>query len=569
MTDSSEDNTNYLQSLIDTHPQHVIDGKRWVAIGGAVEMIPKEEERPTPGSREHLCRPHLYAPLQPYLPYIPNARLRSDLTSLSWIFRPTPDKKSVLQGPEYARIKEDLLTSIKEHYHSVRDLLQSLSHGIGVNLRLFDQGYQPEILASREGVEDVWAELTKAKEGMVILLAICRMGLTLAGTDLRRDALARHSDYLRTWDWGMPPVGVILVVDDPLTRLAPLLELRQNNVPVYVQMSDDPSTTDGRGSHSIPVEGTPPVVPTGAESSIDRPGGSSRSDPLFPHLLHFLDSIPPFRPLSEPLGPVRVWSDKIIENAHLVIDPFPEIILCLQAILEELTPEQILSRAVQKGISFKLVAPIQALQLMLPDGFNTEEGLPPYLDRAYVDRPLMFSPDLVALWAQYRVRVHDLLLRPHAVAFIPKGSVEWRLAIHFAGPRLLKSLHSQFSTIVAGHHHGYPYAYGYLGDDVTLQESLVLLGTCVDYSSGFGRYGEWTRENEAWFQERLLYVSSGSALARPLTEAEWIDQLLAISGYAAEPQYDPVVQDSKAAYLRCRLEQEQGAWQMRRLKFLP
>lgn len=581
-------NVRFLQSLLDTNPLVTIDGGSWVIVDGAEEMIPRRGDRFPPGSLESLCQPLPYTPLQPYLPYMPNARLSPPTRILSWVFRPILQAESILQAPELVKVKDDLLNSIVDHYGSVRRLLAFMSGCIDVNLRLFDDGYQTDSLREAEGAENVLREVTKAKEKMMVLLGICRLGLALANAEQRREIFFHHGDYLRSWDWSMPLVGMIVATDDPFTYLASLRELRENHVPLYIQV------TEGRPSGeedtpSSPATETciePPLIPTGSPAATEN---SADGEPLLGRLHEFLDAIPLFTPLPLHEAPAVLreeagsWSNEMLEDAYLVMDVFPEVKLRVKRIVDNLTIEETFMYAVQRGIPFRLVMPVGRLHIVLPPDFSTAGGLLPYLARAYVDKPLVFQLDFVALWAQYRVKIFELLLCPHSVAFLLKGGIEWRLAVEFAGSRLLHELFARLSTTAAGWYHGYTHVRGHLGDDVTPHETLALLGTSVDSRDGvlrswwpsqtamdlgFGRCGEWSLENEAWFRRRLLLVSSGNIAARPLTELQWINALRDLALPADGARTDMATQEEKAEEALQLLERAMGPWQMRKLSEL-
>ncbi|KAJ3476221.1 hypothetical protein NLI96_g11302 [Meripilus lineatus] len=329
---------------------------------------------------------------------------------------------------------------------------------------------------------------------MAILLGVCRMGLALSSAEDRRTTFTQHADYLRSWDWGVPLVGVIFSIDDPLTYLAPLRELRESNIPFYIQVPPAPENNANNRALEVPLDEDDGRV---EEDRLEDP----EDVPLYLLIQEVLDSLPPFTPLPEFPPTTREWSPLVLDNARLVVDDLSEVKLRIKALLDELPANGVLTHAVERGIPFRFVAPIEKLKLMLPRGFKTDEGRPPYLSRAYVDLPLAYQSDPIALWAQYCVKVYDLLQRPHSVAFLCKGGMEWRLAIHFNGPTLLDVLHARLSTTSAGFYHGFPYVEGHLGDDVSSHETLVLLGTCIDPVSGMIR---------SWWPTQTSRTRSGS-----------------------------------------------------------
>ncbi|KAJ3473841.1 hypothetical protein NLI96_g12796 [Meripilus lineatus] len=566
-------NVRFLQSLLDTNPLVTIDGGSWVIVDGAEEMIPRRGDRFPPGSLESLCQPLPYTPLQPYLPYMPNARLSPPTRILSWVFRPILQAESILQAPELVKVKDDLLNSIVDHYGSVRRLLAFMSGCIDVNLRLFDDGYQTDSLREAEGAENVLREVTKAKEKMMVLLGICRLGLALANAEQRREIFFHHGDYLRSWDWSMPLVGMIVATDDPLTYLASLRELRENHVPLYIQvMEGRPSgEEDTPSSPATETRIEPPLIPTGSPAATEN---SADGEPLLGRLHEFLDAIPLFTPLPLHEAPAVLreeagsWSNEMLEDAYLVMDVFPEVKLRVKRIVDNLTIEETFTappyRATTRlqhggratalsSSSIRRQAPCVPIGLRRPMGPIQSENL-----------RVIAPPTFGSLLAQGRDRMAlgRGIRRFKAPARVVCATIN-------DGCRLVSRLQRMSEDT---------------GETtLPLTRPLALLGTSVDSRDGvlrswwpsqtamdlgFGRCGEWSLENEAWFRRRLLLVSSGNIVARPLTELQWIDALRDLALPADGARTDMATQEEKAEEALQLLERAMGPWQMRKLSEL-
>ncbi|KAG2028402.1 hypothetical protein BDR03DRAFT_1019859 [Suillus americanus] len=136
---------------------------------------------------------------------------------------------------------------------------------------------------------------------------------------------------------------------------------------------------------------------------------------------------------------------------------------------------------------------------------------PPHLDA--LSKPLVYNP---ALLETYECRTRALLCLPYARRFVTMGGILWRIALHYGPPSLLSAALSGPSTDSYMHYH-VDHAGPHIDDTVTQADIDLLLGvtskgsfwpTLDIWAKSQKWHGEWSVENESWFQERLRVMHS-------------------------------------------------------------
>ncbi|KAJ3484942.1 hypothetical protein NLI96_g5303 [Meripilus lineatus] len=539
---------NSLQSItIPSRPSDIqenpIDELTWITIGGSLESVPPADSTILPmDSNELLCSPRLYNSSNPHFPFIPDARRYSNPERLSWVFQPLTALYP--SDSQENRLEVSLAKTIEDHFKSVRAVIADLSEEAGTDLKHFDDGFQARIFTDAEGLDSIQHELMKAKQTMLLLLGAGKLGLALASSEKRRSVVEAHSAYLLSWDWTLPVVGAVMDFETPRSMNLPVDEFKERRVPIYIRIRssiveralasrrvapEGGSAEPGENRlHSLPTspnrdhaEGIteenqtlppPPTQATDRDSLIEEEQLS-----LLDVAENLLSYLPEHAPYPSGPPPSYSWSPLMKNNCFVVLEPLTEIKLRLKAAEGHYSAANLLTYAARRGMPFHLVVPLHRLSRMIPSDFPESEGRPPYLNPSYVDPPLYHDPNPVSAWAVYCVRVLEILDHPHAVGAIYEGGVPWRVAVQFAGPRILRALHVQVSTTVSRFCRGRCTIRGYLGDELSRQELHILLGVHIDSRSGairswwpsqelyeecLGKRGEWYQEDEEWFSER-------------------------------------------------------------------
>lgn len=178
---------------------------------------------------------------------------------------------------------------------------------------------------------------------------------------------------------------------------------------------------------------------------------------------------------------------------------------------------------------------------------------PPHLVAS--SEPLIFSPTLLET---YESRVRTLLCYPYARRFLTMGGIVWRIALHYGPSSLLPAALSGPSTDAYIHYH-VDHAGPYIDDTVSQADINLLLGLTnkgsfwpnLDIWTKTQKWhGEWSSENEVWFQDRLRDMHSQKEGA-VLTHAQWVRKCRRHTGYMlCSPQ--TIGTEAQAAHL-CRL----------------
>lgn len=137
-----------------------------------------------------------------------------------------------------------------------------------------------------------------------------------------------------------------------------------------------------------------------------------------------------------------------------------------------------ITEAIRCGISLRLVVPVQTLKMFHSPDYTRAWITPPYLSPGYSDALLPPTDDTHIGWEQYRERLQGLFARPHAVAFLLRGGIAWRLALEFGPKDLSSRLAHGVSTSMTDHYRGCSELQGQLGDDVSPSELALLCGAC-------------------------------------------------------------------------------------------
>lgn len=234
----------------------------------------------------------------------------------------------------------------------------------------------------------------------------------------------------------------------------------------------------------------------------------------------------------------------------------------------------VLGTALERGMPFVTAYPVEyLLKLRGPVDFD-EEVLPTYLEDGYVEPVLLRDDDARTSWLQYLYRVRDVLGRPHAVGYLLKGGILWRIALEY-GPRdLLDRLVSGPSSYLVRYLRGSRAAVGYLYDSVTESEISVALGVVADPNAGTHKswwpsdedfafnladVGEWTKAHEEWFKARIAKIANGRAV--PQSRHEWNRELRLVGRKARRGRTVP--SGETVGRLRQGIEVVLGKWNER------
>ncbi|KAG2062536.1 hypothetical protein BDR04DRAFT_1165043 [Suillus decipiens] len=180
---------------------------------------------------------------------------------------------------------------------------------------------------------------------------------------------------------------------------------------------------------------------------------------------------------------------------------------------------------------------------------------PPHL--ATSSQPLVYSPTLLET---YESRVRALLCYPFARRFLTMGGIVWRIALHYGPSSLLSAALSGPSTDAYIHYH-VDHAGPYIDDTVSQADINLLLGstnkgsfwpTLNTWTKTQKWHGEWSSENEVWFQNRLRDMHSRKEDA-VVTHAQWDRKCRKHTAHTlSNPQ--TIGTEAQAAYLCCQVE---------------
>ncbi|KAI0055512.1 hypothetical protein BV25DRAFT_1921751 [Artomyces pyxidatus] len=251
-------------------------------------------------------------------------------------------------------------------------------------------------------------------------------------------------------------------------------------------------------------------------------------------------SLPGIGPNRIPLDPPKVQPE-VLSDGFVDLPP-RSYVRALSWSLERATEVELFPNVVdfipsmiQRGMEFQFYRSLSCLQT--PQDMMASS--PSTVSQAGAG-PWWQAPDV---HAAYQNSIREVLSRPHAVRFITKGGILWRLALHYGGPNILQRATAGVSTSVTLHKVGHTIHFPFpaIGDEVTGDEERLIIGysehgrslwpppAIFDESPLY--HGEWTEAAETWFLDRLSKHSSGKGPFL-ITGSQWRQS----TGYSLRPQ---------------------------------
>ncbi|KAJ3477391.1 hypothetical protein NLI96_g10493 [Meripilus lineatus] len=110
-----------------------------------------------------------------------------------------------------------------------------------------------------------------------------------------------------------------------------------------------------------------------------------------------VQKLPPFISIKGLEFPHHQWSINMWNHARVIMDPLTELKLRIKAAEEDHSIGDLVTFALQQSMPLNLTAPIGQLTPTISSNFEKREDSPSYLEHSYVDLPLVYQPDHVAL----------------------------------------------------------------------------------------------------------------------------------------------------------------------------
>ncbi|KAH8102030.1 hypothetical protein BXZ70DRAFT_1006658 [Cristinia sonorae] len=244
------------------------------------------------------------------------------------------------------------------------------------------------------------------------------------------------------------------------------------------------------------------------------------------------------------------FSGTVLRDARIELSPLSELSLRTWAQVNKVTSlAEVIDEALRRGIPFRLFYPRSALDDLMEDleddlqsnfGHTPESPAPSYLRKEHTEPLLPWYNGLTHRDArrQYEYRVAEILQRPHATAFLFKGGIWSRLAVHYGGERLVQRATLQVSRTLLHYTIGDQTTYPRLvAESVSREEEDALIGRCAGMGAkselrewwprpetiqfNLGPSAQWSTMDESWFQEHLRTINNDMSNEGPKTRAEW------------------------------------------------
>lgn len=612
----------HLHPLLREYQFAIAYGERWVVLLGDPKKIPlfaarrrydatfrRDDDAPSRSLMQG--RPEWYDDSKFFWPYAPDVvagRERLPEPAQSWFLWDYDLTTRFIDVDSPRRISRAVIRLIRVDFEMAREMLTAWEGRGGLHKEMVRTEYDPTGLYLSSGLYNMRTALGQARAAFLELAAAVSY-MFQHGDDRDRSAMKEtYGAQLHNWMVDdCPKIGAMLDLRDRPLEAIPLINLLKHRVPVYYPWDEAfrakplparPRSADGVlnaanfaeelyracGHQARPSPETwwTDAHPVSLLDRLDLTPALYRvapNDPLVVSLteqsqavlsgvLFFSQS--PARAL---VG--RSWSGEVVGHSVLRISGVAEAKLRTFVLSYRIDDIQdVLLEALQRGIQFGLAYPLDYISELqssrdLPDGLE-----PPYVHRDFVDSLLSFADDAPrAAWIQYRQRIAEVLGRPHAIAFLLRGGIYWRLALEFGSDLLVTSLLSGPSNSIVDYLHGSSELRGYLRDDVCKGERQVLLGAGLG-ADGVVRYWwptprdfrwndfyaeEWTPTHERWFQRRLSRIEQPQPRARPLSRDEW-NRDLVTWGLKLREDRDEFPEQEDVLRLREAQEAVMGAW---------
>lgn len=577
-------------------------GEKWIVLKGSSFRMPlvaagmRYELPPNapPPRRDPYERfwdgPRWYDPARRWYAHVPDVlavRRQIGWNGGPWMFVDYSEEDAPLDLDSEGRLSRAALADIREHFAQAADLLHVVEGAAGFNFDDLGTEYNLIWLSLLKGAANIRHAMEEASSRMLELIGA--IAYVLNNTEGRvRDSLAQAFDD-RFEEWRVfdgPRLGTILDLrglgDDPF----PLTRLLDLNIPIYVPWDEryrpdlgllrrtlDLPELDERGFlreiSELHRSSAPEVDSARVLDAIDAPTLLRRLDNGTGSLTQrrarlaadcrectaaFADwylcyGSPPVLNLTS-----YQWvEDRVLSQARWFLTPEVEVKLRYHVLLYRTDDvADLLTEALQRGMRFTL-----AFEGVALDRLAREEGpggpTPAYLEPHFEDPLLPWYGDSPAVgWSQYVHAAREILKRPHAIAFLMRGGLLWRLALEFGPDDLKARVGLGPSSTLLQHARGSLVTEGWWADDVTPSEVDVLLGYTTVPNQNAPRSwwpphecfvnmdfdaAEWTPVHEAWFRRQLESATRG--LARPLHEFEWNGELTLVQPEFANGRNPP------------------------------
>ncbi|KIP01113.1 hypothetical protein PHLGIDRAFT_393026 [Phlebiopsis gigantea 11061_1 CR5-6] len=574
-------------------------GERWIVLKGITLRVPvvaagTRYERPNNAPRplrdpfeRFWDGPRWYEKERRWYPYIPDVhvvRQQADGKVLPWMFVDYTEEQSLgpTDNPAEERLSHATLSLIWEHFAQAVDLLYLLEGAAGFNCDDLGTEYNMIWLTLLKGWANIRRSMEEASSRMLELIGAIAFVLRNSEGRVRDAMVDAYGDRLLEWRvFDGPRLGTLLDIRDLNDPDFPLTRLLEHAVPVYY-----PWDERYRPDLSLPLRlreikdidesefvqevsrlhrSMSPVVDSvalldhlDAPSLLDRLNERDGSLParrarLVADCRECVSALagwylryhtPPVLTLT-----AYHWSEeRVISTARWFLPTEVEIKLRYHVMLYHTDDVgELLTEAFQRGMRFTLAYPESFLG-GLKNGEDDVFPVPAYLAPQFEDPALPWYGNSPATgWAQYVHAARELLQRPHAVAFLMRGGILWRLALEFGPDDLQTRVRRGPSSTLVRHARGSMVNEGWYADDVTACEIRALLGhtsapnqpetrswwpgheSFVDMNFDVG---EWTGAHEDWFVRRLARAHAGRA--RPLHRYQWNGQLLQVQPQLAQ-----------------------------------
>ncbi|KAJ3474626.1 hypothetical protein NLI96_g12351 [Meripilus lineatus] len=547
------------------------DGTEWLTCGGTTNAIPDSLS-----SDELTTRPKAswFYPSSFYTAYAP------DVASVEFEFgkpRAWPHlldltEESVASPNDPTAVNPTLAAIILEDFEAARKVLERLTPMLGEKERWFEQHPSYFLLFASTTNETPLTCVRRAQKVMRGLLGAVKFARTQLPDHFRQVCEGDQTlkERIIHWHLDAPPVGTLISCYSLDVKTFPFSLFTKDGVPMFFKLSsDDPSLRCL----------TPAAVTTPEEAEVEDPSSPPSQEErlgLPESVRSLLEAARVGTPNNRPIAPEFRWSRLVQDHAVALLPVTSEVLLRDRASGRAFENQwSMFSFAITRGIGFRLVMPLQALESVKPSSSRFVGPLPPYLENAFVEPILLYRKPTSLILAQYRTQRYDLLRRPHASAFLCLGALPWRISVEHGPPGLVQAVFTYPSSSAIYHSRGYTGFVGHLGDQVSSREIQVLLGYVEELHPKkivrswwpsskvlelfFGATGEWTVELEEWFVSRNALIESNSPLVKPLTGKGWRRELAKVTRRTILPEF---TREKRRRWetLRAKLNDEFGEW---------